>query len=252
VLLETEHFKTRVIFTQVGNNMLVKKQMLTGERTDDIQKKYVDFFSATLEDFGVDSPSELSSEDRKKWEIGVRPVTNTIVQLKDKDIKSFRETLWEKNKGICPLLKTQTPKENMTLDHIHKLKSEPISEQKGTIRDAIDFRANAMEGKITNNWKRYFGSDENKYPISLPNYLRNLADYLERGAYQCEDGNYYAHPNEAPPIEKLGKAAFNKIKKAHKNKYPKRKDLVYPKSGKLTISWKRLMDEFGIQNSIKS
>jgi len=175
-----------------------------------------------------------------------------LIQLKGKDVKKLREELWEKNNRICPLLKIEIPKENVVLDHIHKLKSEKASEQKGTIRNAVDFRANALEGKITNNWKRYFGADESKHPISLPNFLRNLADYLERGAYQDENGNFYIHPNEAPPVEKLGKAAFNKLKKLYKEKYPRKKELVYPKSGRLTSKWKKLLEEFGIQNSVKS
>lgn len=175
-----------------------------------------------------------------------------LIQLKEKDKKVYREKLWEMNNNKCPILKVEVPKDKMTLDHIHKLKAEPASEQRGTIRNAIEFRANALEGKITNNWKRYFGTDESKYPISLPDYLRNLADYLEKGAYECEDGNFYIHPNEAPPVAKLGKAAFNKLKKLHTIKYPKRKELVYPKSGKLTVTWERLLKEFEIPNSVKS
>ena len=127
----------------------------------------------------------------------------SLKQLKQKDIRPLKEKLWLENDKICPLLKVEVELDKMALDHIHKLVSEVPSEQKGTIRNAIEFRANAMEGKITNNWKRYFGADESKHPISLSNYLRNLADFLEVGAYEDADGTYYIHPSEEPKQPKL-------------------------------------------------
>ena len=169
-----------------------------------------------------------------------------LISMKSKDIKILKEKLHKKNNGKCPLLETEVTLDKMALDHIHKLKSEEPTEQKGTVRDAIEFRANAMEGKITNNWKRYFGADESKHPISLPDYLRNLANYLENGAYSDEDGNYYIHPTEVPKEPKLGKREFNKISKLFKEKYPKRKPLEFPKSGKWTNQLKQLKEEFEV------
>ena len=166
--------------------------------------------------------------------------------MKSKDIKILKEKLHEENNGICPLLGIEIPSDKMALDHIHKLKSEAPSEQKGTIRNAIEFRANSMEGKITNNWKRYFGADESKHPISLPDFLRNLADYLEDGAYCDSEGNYYVHPNEVPKESKLGKRVFNKISKLYSIKYPQRKPLEFPKLGKWTKQLKELNEEFEI------
>lgn len=166
--------------------------------------------------------------------------------MKSKDIKILKEKLHSENGGKCPLLEIEVSSDKMALDHIHKLKSEIPSEQKGTIRNAIEFRANAMEGKITNNWKRYFGADETKHPISLPDYLRNLADYLEKGAYCDDEGNYYVHPTEVPKEPKLGKREFNKIAKLFKERYPKRKPLEYPKSGKWTKLLTELKEEFEV------
>ena len=169
-----------------------------------------------------------------------------LINMKAKDVKILKEKLHDKNKGICPLLKIPVEPEKMALDHIHKLKAELPSEQKGTIRNAIEFRANAMEGKITNNWKRYFGADESKHPISLPDFLRNLADYLEAGAYEDENGDYYVHPTEVPKEPKLGKREFNKIAKLFTEEFPNRKPLEFPKSGKWTKQLKDLKEHFNL------
>jgi len=166
-------------------------------------------------------------------------------ELKQKDIKILKEKLHKENNGICPLLGIPVPVEKMALDHIHKLKSEPYATDKGTIRNAIEFRANAMEGKITNNWKRYYSADTSKHPTDLPTYLRNLADYLEAGAY-TEDGDYFIHPSEVPKKPKIKKSTFNKMIKLFKVKYPKKKVPVYPKSQKLTKLLDKLYTEFNV------
>jgi len=168
----------------------------------------------------------------------------SLIEMKPKDIKILKEELWNKNNKKCPLLDIEVPLDKIVLDHIHKLKHDEPSEQKGTIRNAIEFRANSMEGKITNNWKRYFGSDESKHLISLPNFLRNLADYLEEGSYY--DGNYYIHPNEVPK-ELLRKSSYNKLKKLYGNSSKKAKFPAYPKSKKLTKKLKELFLEFNLE-----
>jgi len=167
------------------------------------------------------------------------------IELKTKDIKILKEKLHKQNEGICPLLGVQVPPEQMALDHIHKLKSEDYADDKGTIRNAIEFRANALEGKITNNWKRYYGADTSKHLTDLPTFLRNLADYLEAGAY-TEDGDFYIHPSEVPKLPKVKKSSYNKMIKLFKIKYPKKKVPPYPKSKKLTKLMDKLFTEFDI------
>lgn len=166
-----------------------------------------------------------------------------LIEMKQKEISLLKEKLHKKNNGICPLLDIEVPLEKMALDHIHKLKAEQPSPQKGTVRNAIEFRANAMEGKITNNWKRYFGADESNHPISLPDFLRNLADYLEAGAYEDEDGMYYVHPTEVEKPKNVSKRQYNKLKKV----YDKRAQFPeYPKSKKLTKKLEFLFKEYDI------
>lgn len=168
-----------------------------------------------------------------------------FIELKQKDIKRLKKLLHDQNNGVCPLLKKTISLDEAVLDHIHKLKSEPYAANKGTIRNSIEFRCNALEGKISNNWKRYFGADESKHPISLPDFLRNLADYLEAGPYN-NNGTYYVHPSEVPKKPKVKKSAFNKMLKLFKLKYPKKKLPIYPKSCKLTKGLGKLFEEFCI------
>jgi len=166
-----------------------------------------------------------------------------LIQLKQKDIKELKQKLHKEQHNICPLLNKKVPLNEMTLDHKHKLKANPAGPNgDGLCRGAIEFRANAIEGKISNNWKRYFGADESKHPISLPDFLRNLADYLENPP--CEQ--IYIHPSEKPKPKKLGKRVFNKIAKLYKEEYPKRKPLEYPKSCKPTKKIKILAEKYNL------
>lgn len=176
-----------------------------------------------------------------------------LKEMKSSEILALKEKLWLANNKKCPLLEIEVSLDKMVLDHIHKLNSEVASEQKGTIRNALEFRANALEGKITNNWKRYFGADESKHPIDLPSFLRNLADYLERGAYE-DEGLFYIHHTEVEKDPPLSKKNYNKLKKLYDKKefMPKRKNQKkpvfpeFPKSKKLTVALKKLFEEFEI------
>lgn len=104
-----------------------------------------------------------------------------------------------------------------------------------------------MEGKITNNWKRYFGSDESKHPIKLSDYLRNLADYLDNGAYvetYDNDNVYYVHPTEVPKPKMIKKSCYNKLAKvcSIKDKLPIFKDKM-----KLTKKLESLFKKYNIE-----
>jgi len=163
-----------------------------------------------------------------------------LIQLKQNDLKPLKQKLHSAQNNICPLLKIKVPLDQMVVDHKHKLKANPAGPNgDGLVRGAIDRFANALEGKITNNWKRM---GLGKY-TDLPTYLRNLADYLENPP--CEQK--YIHPSEKPKVKKLGKRVFNKIAKLYAEEYPKRKELTYPKSNKPTKQIKLLAEYYGIE-----
>jgi len=158
-------------------------------------------------------------------------------QLKQKDLKPLREELYKKQNGICPLCKHKITLEEAVVDHQHMTLAETVGEKgAGLIRGVLCLRCNAVEGGMINKYKRY-----GVYLKNYPEFLRNLADYLEQEPLP------YIHPTEAPKIPKLGKRDFNKLKKLYKEKYPRRKELEYPKSGKLTKRWVELFEEFNIK-----
>ena len=90
------------------------------------------------------------------------------------DIKSFRENLIKKQKGIDPILK-EPFKETIVLDHSH------ITQH---CRGALNRNSNAFEGLVFNAYKRCLAWLTD---VPLSNILRSLADYLE----QDYSGNPY-------------------------------------------------------------
>lgn len=160
------------------------------------------------------------------------------IEMKQKDIKVLKEKIWLENGKKCPVLGREIPLEKMALDHAHKRNDEEYSPTKGVIRTSLDWRANAILGKVENALKRTgLEFDEG---FDLPTFLRNAADYFEAGAYVNEDGDMFIHPNECPKPKKLSKKNYNKCKKLYNNEVfvPVRKNQKkkpfpeFPSSGK--------------------
>src|SRR5574344_315655 len=121
----------------------------------------------------------------------MKEIMKNLINLKQNDLKPLKEKWAKEQNFICPILKKEIPLEKLVIDHLHKLKSEePGLDGKGCCRGAIDFRVNALEGKITNNFKR-LGLEKD---IKLPEFLRNLADYLEHN--HLSDEILFVHPTE--------------------------------------------------------
>jgi len=175
------------------------------------------------------------------------------IEMKQKDIKILKEKLWLQNGKKCPVLDKEIPLEKMTLDHAHKRNDEEYSPTKGVIREALDWRVNAILGKVENALKRTGLAYDDDF--DLPTMLRNAADYFEKGAYIDENGNYFVHPNEVKKMPKLSKSNYNKCKKLYNNEefIPKRKNQKkkpfpeYPKSGKPTKGLIKLFEKFNIE-----
>lgn len=163
-------------------------------------------------------------------------------QLKQSDLKKIRKKYHKKQKGICPVLKQKFPESEMVVDHKHKKKSDKIGEDgKSLVRGVIQRQANVIEGKLTNAYTRY---GLQKFDVSLPDFLRNLADYLENPPLLKKK---FIHPSEAPKPKKLMKSSFNKlIKELTLSGCPKNKLPVFPKSGKMTIKLASLYEQFNV------
>ena len=120
------------------------------------------------------------------------------------------------------------------------------------MREALDKRANAILGKPENALKRTgLGYEED---FDFPTFLRNAADYFERGAYVDEQGDMHVHPSEVPKVPNVSKSNYNKLVKLYdkepvvptrkgKQKKPIPKD---PASKKLTKGLKALFEKYDI------
>jgi hypothetical protein len=164
--------------------------------------------------------------------------------MKQQDIIVLKEKIWIKNNKKCPVLNKEIPLNKMVLDHAHKLKSEEPSIGKGTVRESLEFRVNGICGKIENAFKRY-GLDKE---IDLVSFLRNAADYFEKGSYQDEEGNYYIHPSEVQKEKKkkISKSCFSKL--MAKMTLLKIKNIPdYPKNAVLTKSLEKLFIKYQIE-----
>lgn len=164
-----------------------------------------------------------------------------FIEMKASEIRLLKEKIWISNGRKCPVLDQQIPLEKMALDHSHKRIDEEYAENKGTIREALDFRVNAVLGKLENAVKRTgLTNDEN---FDMGTFLRNAADYFDRGAYRDKAGNMYIHPKEVKREPRVSKRNYNQLKKVYnqKAKFPE-----YPASGKLTKRLGELFSEYNI------
>lgn len=158
-------------------------------------------------------------------------------QLKQKDLKTLKERWYNEQDGYCPLFGNRYPIDDYVIDHAHKLKSElPDETGKGLCRGVIHRIANSIEGKITNSFRRYGGHNH----TDLIQFLRNLADYLEKNKIHTEEK--WIHPSEEPKPPKLMKSSYNKLVKAvaGKQKVPKY-------TGKLTKGLEKLYKKYGVE-----
>ena len=175
-----------------------------------------------------------------------------FIEMKQKDIKPLKEKLWEINNRKCPVLGIEIPIDKMVLDHNHKRNDEEYSIDKGTIRESLEFRVNAVLGKLENSLKRTGLIKEEYFNLSL--FLRNAADYFEKSAY-IDEGKVYIHPNEVKKEPKLSKKNYNKVKKLYDSEefIPKRKNSKkkpipeYPISGKPTKFLRELFLKYNIE-----
>ena len=164
-----------------------------------------------------------------------------FIEMKQSDIRILKEKIWLMNDKKCPVLGIERPLDKMALDHIHANKSDQYSINKGTIRTSLDFRVNAVLGKLENAIKRTGLDKEESFNMGA--FLRNAADYFDNEPYH-EDNKYFIHPLEVKKDPLVSKKNYNKLKKAYtgKAKFPE-----YPNSRKLTKLLEKLFKEYNIE-----
>ena len=114
----------------------------------------------------------------------------SFIPVKTSDLSQLREDMHNAQGCVCPILDQIFPVSECVVDHMHRAKrTDPIGPRTGgLIRGVIHRQANTIEGKFVNAYRRY---GLHKY-MDEPQFLRNLADYLER------KHTNYIHPNEVP------------------------------------------------------
>lgn len=161
-------------------------------------------------------------------------------QLKTSDISAVRHQILEQQHFKCAICgKPLTGSGDSTLDHQHRLKkSQPIGEDgAGLVRGVLCRDCNALEGRIWNNSTRY---KQLKTVQERIEFLKSLILYYSKPKYD------FIHPTEKPAQKILSKKNFNIVAKLYKQKFPKRKLLVYPKSKHLTDNLRKIFDMFEI------
>ena len=152
-------------------------------------------------------------------------------QLKNSEVKIFREELLLEQDNICPLCEQFISKDAAALDHDHST---------GEIRGVIHGTCNSLEGVIKS---RFVRSGVHKL-TDIITYLKNLIVYLQKEHIEV------LHPTNIPKPKKLKKSSYNFLKKRYtmsKDKRHKKKFPDYPKSKKLTKKLKDLYFELYIE-----
>ena len=162
------------------------------------------------------------------------------IQIKQKHLSALRLVIYNKQKGVCPILKQIIPFEDTVVDHKHGKKTIKTGhEGKGLIRGVIQSQVNALEGKIYNNYLRL---GLKKYS-DLPTLLRNIADYIENPP----EGYIYAHPSEIPKAKKVNMHCYRKLLKIFRQQYPKRRLPRLSQKGTITVELTKYFEEFDIE-----
>lgn len=119
--------------------------------------------------------------------------------LTTKETKAYKEKLFHKQCGVCPLCQREldTAIEKNHLDHDHALDGA----QAGRVRGLLCLYCNPLEGKMLNEFKR---SGLASRSVNYVRYLRQLADYLE--ADNSQNAIHTRLPNDL-------KARFKRLSK---------------------------------------
>ena len=169
-----------------------------------------------------------------------------LIPLTQSELTKIRKKQYQKQKGICGILKIPIKESECVIDHKHKLKSEECGgpDGLGCLRGVVHRNANTFEGKVVKLYKRYGLSKQ----IDLSSLLRNVADYIEKPLMEPK----YIHPNEREKRKKLNKTDYKRICKFYFVMFPRKRILPkYPKSGLINNTIEGLLSGANILNCRK-
>lgn len=169
-----------------------------------------------------------------------------IIQLKNsEELRELKIKWLSEQDNKCPILKQSFEIDAYVIDHAHtKAKEDPNElDGKGFCRGAIHNCANVVEGKILKDFTRY---GLGKF-ISVPDFLRNLADYLENNRFHT-DTDIYIHPTEKPLKQRLSKNSYNTLVKTINSSGKKIKIPPFiDKRGNFNKKLEKLYTDFGLE-----
>ena len=164
---------------------------------------------------------------------------DNLIYINTSGIKDLRQSILQSQNYICPITKETLNVDNSVLDHKHKMyKDQQLGINGiGCVRGVLHRQVNVLEGKINNS---YYRLGLHKLDISLPDILRNLADYLEQNTTN------YIHPTEVPRTPQFKKSCYNTLVKTLQSLGYTKKIPEYPKSKKLTKPLEKLFNSTNI------
>lgn len=118
-----------------------------------------------------------------------------MVKLKRSEVTKFKQGLWDKQKGVCPLCLKDLPQElsKCALDHNHVT---------GECRGLLHLGCNKVEGNLFNSIGRWGGVGKD-YSLVIP-YLERLLAYIKT----AKTGRiYHLHKTEDELREQRNKKA---------------------------------------------
>lgn len=154
--------------------------------------------------------------------------------INHRELGELRKKQYKKQGEKCAVTGLPYDVKDCVFDHKHKLKREPLGGSRGLglLRGVIGKNINTFEGKIWRLYKRFGLTDD----LSLPDLLRNLADYIEKPPMF---GKKIVHPDERPKRKRLKKPDYAMVCKYWFCIHPRRRVLPkYPGDGVETPRWK--------------
>jgi hypothetical protein len=158
--------------------------------------------------------------------------------INQRELGELRRKQFKKQGEKCAVTGLPYPIKECVFDHKHKLKRDPLGgpDRLGLLRGVICGKVNTFEGKLWRMWKRLGLSED----ISLPDLLRNIADYIETPPMKEK----VVHPNERPKRKKLNKVEFKRVLKYWFVMNPRKRVLPkYPLDGIETEKWTQWIEE---------
>lgn len=228
------HTKTGIQFIHAGSTSVPIKELPINNYSDITYTIQVKTENLSYEEYFIVGESRFTKEEEfhlpSTWECSA--LNNCFYcdfeqQMKQSHITLFRDSLLQKQGGVCTVC-GRSPK-NPVLDHDHAKFTKGTSR----IRAVLCSGCNSLLGAIERGGVKYAINKND-----LPMCIRGCAKLLE--AYQPP----FIHPTEAPKKPRLMKTSYNELVKVVNGK---QKIPIYPKQGRMTVGLTKLFEKYRVE-----